>query len=185
MIKEIIIRDFFSFKGEHKIVLNPNINVLLGINGSGKTSFLNAFKLLYEGVSGIGFEALFQGQWGGFHQVANVNSGESSGIELTYVFDQILNTSSPFDKNDVYYSIYIEPSGTSYTLREHLYTINSGKTEKFTYLDFKNGNGKLWVGNSSGSINFEDYKDGDISGQELVLRQITDPIRYPLTHTIR
>jgi hypothetical protein len=33
MIKEIIIRDFFSFKGEYKIVLNPTINVLLGSNG--------------------------------------------------------------------------------------------------------------------------------------------------------
>ena len=66
MIKKVIIENFFSFKEEHTITLNPGINVLLGINGSGKTSFLNAFRLLYEGVAGNGFEALFQTRWGGF-----------------------------------------------------------------------------------------------------------------------
>ena len=56
MIKAIITQDFFSFKGENRIELNDGINILLGINGSGKTTFLNAFRLLYEGVAGIGFE---------------------------------------------------------------------------------------------------------------------------------
>ena len=45
MIKELIIRDFFSFKGEHTIELNTGINILVGVNGSGKTSFLNAITM--------------------------------------------------------------------------------------------------------------------------------------------
>lgn len=39
MIKELIIRDFFSFKGEHTIDLNAGVNILVGVHGSGKTSF--------------------------------------------------------------------------------------------------------------------------------------------------
>ena len=60
MIKELIIRDFFSFKGEHKIELNPGVNILVGVNGSGKTSFLNAITLLYEGIAGGGLSNLFR-----------------------------------------------------------------------------------------------------------------------------
>jgi recombinational DNA repair ATPase RecF len=56
MFKKIILQDFFSFTGVNEIELSPKANVLLGINGSGKTSFLNAFRLLYEGVAGAGFE---------------------------------------------------------------------------------------------------------------------------------
>ena len=172
MIKKIIIQNFFSFKNRNEIKLNSGVNILLGINGSGKTSFLNAFKLLYEGVCGIGFEELFQKQWGGFHEVVNVNQRKASDIQLTYVFDhEVLKRiypSSPFE-TDVHYSISISPSGTGYTIRESLVE------KQFTYLDFKNGKGKL----------FEyDYTGDDISGQELVLRQINDP-RYLPPHTIR
>ena len=41
MLKTIIIDNFFSFKGETTVKLNSEINLLLGINGSGKTSFIN------------------------------------------------------------------------------------------------------------------------------------------------
>lgn len=58
--KELIIRDFFSFKEEHTTELNPGVNILVGINGSGKTLFLNAFTLLYEGIAGGGLSALFR-----------------------------------------------------------------------------------------------------------------------------
>jgi predicted ATPase len=188
MIKKIIIQDFFSFKGKNEIELNSGINILLGINGSGKTSFLNAFKLLYEGVCGIGFETLFQNQWGGFHEVINVNQRQAPYIQLTYIFDhealKKINRSSPFE-TDVHYCVSIYQSGTSYTLKESLYSENKvKKMEQFIYLDFQNGKGKLsaW---ENGNIVFEDYTGDDISGQELVLRQINDPMRYLPSHTIR
>lgn len=64
MLKSIILRDFFSFKGEQKIELTSNINILLGINGSGKTSFINAIRLLSDGIVGEGLIKLIQEQWG-------------------------------------------------------------------------------------------------------------------------
>ena len=37
MIKEIKLRNFFSFKDETTVRLNLGVNILVGINGSGKT----------------------------------------------------------------------------------------------------------------------------------------------------
>lgn len=190
MIKKITIRDFFAFKGTNEIELNTGVNLLLGINGSGKTSFINALRLLYEGVSGIGIERLFQEQWGGFNQVANANGDRKVPyIQITYVFDHSvlkkINQYSPFE-DEVSYRIAISPVGTtSYTIRESLYSKRKGTNDKFTYLEFKNGIGKISVRDSDGNVRFEQYSDGEVSGQELILRQITDPLRYLPSHTIR
>lgn len=190
MLKQIVIRDFFSFKGCNPITLNPGINLLLGINGSGKTSFLNAMRLLYEGVAGVGVEALFQEQWGGFSQVANASGNRKVPyIQIEYTFDHIalkkINPASPFN-DDPTYCITINPMGTNgYMLREKLYSSKKGEQSKpFVYLDFKNGIGKLSTREKSG-IKFNEYQEGEVSGQELILRQITDPSRYLPTHIIR
>lgn len=87
MIKELIIRDFFSFKGEHTSELNPGVNILVGINGSGKTSFLNAVvSLLYEGIVGGGLSALFR-QLGTYNAIVNACGEERPEcFSVTYVF---------------------------------------------------------------------------------------------------
>lgn len=190
MIRKIVICDFFSFKGSTTVELNSGVNLLLGINGSGKTSFINAFRLLYEGVAGMGLETLFQNCWGGFNQVVNVNGNRKPPyIQLTYVFDPValkrINASSPFE-DEVCYRITISPLGTTnYTIAEKLYTKKKDGKGDFIYLDFKNGNGKLSIREASGEVKFEQYREGEVSGQELVLKQITDPQRYLPSHTIR
>ena len=191
MIKEVILQDFFSFRGENRIVLNDGLNILLGINGSGKTTFLNAFRLLYEGVAGNGFEKLFQESWGGYSNVVNANHQDTPDrIKLTFVFDHNklkgLVPKSPF-KNDAYYEITIRPIGkTSYSLAERLFTENSKTTGKsFTYLDFKDGKGVFSVRHSDGVRNEHENYGGDVSSQELVLKQISDPRRYLPSHTIK
>lgn len=191
MIKAIIIQDFFSFRGENKIELNDGLNILLGINGSGKTTFLNAFRLLYEGVAGIGFEKLFQELWGGYMNVVNANHHDiPSQIKLTFIFDykklKIVTPKSPF-KEDAFYEIIITPIGhTSYSIEERLYSENRKSPDKpFEYLKFKDGRGSFSVRHSTGvRIEHENYR-GDVSSQELVLRQISDPRRYLPSHTIK
>lgn len=130
MIKELIIRDFFSFKGEHKIELNSGVNILVGVNGSGKTSFLNAFTLLHEGIAGNGLSALFR-QWGTYNAIINACGEQKPDcFSITYVFDadvlKKIVPASPF-KNDVYYKITVFPigDGTSYSLCETLYSEDS------------------------------------------------------------
>lgn len=190
MIKELIIRDFFSFKGEHKIELNPGINILVGVNGSGKTSFLNAITLLYEGIAGSGLSALFR-QWGTYNAIVNAyGEDKPECFSLTYVFDadvlKKIVPASPF-KKDVYYTITVFPigDGTNYSLCETLYSEDtSGKKKSFSYLEFRNGMGQISVRTKNG-IEVEKYDGGMLSAQELALKQITDPQRYLPSFVVR
>lgn len=190
MIKELIICDFFSFKGEHTIKLNTGVNILLGINGSGKTSFLNAFTMLHEGIAGVGLSALFR-QWGTYTSIVNACGEQKPNcFSITYVFDagvlKKLISASPF-KSDVYYKITVFPigDGTSYSLHETLYSNDSRKNKgKFSYLDFRNGIGQISVRTGKG-IEAEKYGGGMLSAQELVLRQINDPQRYLPSFVVR
>ena len=190
MIKELIVRDFFSFKGEHTIELNIGVNILVGVNGSGKTSFLNAITMLYEGIAGGGLSSLFR-QWGSYNAIVNAcGEVKPDCFSVTYVFDaDVLRkvvSASPF-KKDVYYKITVFPigDGTNYTLCETLYSEdNKGKKKTFSYLEFRNGIGQISVRTKSG-IEVEKYDDGMLSAQELVLRQITDPQRYLPSFVVR
>lgn len=181
MLKTIILKDFFSFKGENKIDLNSGANLLLGINGSGKTSFINALRFLYEGVSGAGIENLIQSQWGGFYQIANCTGRDKTEeIQITYVFDfnyvNKYNLSKDFS-SPVFYQITIHPLGTTdYYLDEKLWVEKSKNNDNpVIYLDFHNGKGQLRKLFRIAEPEIENYTNGDISGHELVIKQISDP----------
>lgn len=190
MIKELIIRDFFSFKGEHKIELNQGVNILVGVNGSGKTSLLNAITLLYEGISGVGLSALFR-QWGTYNAIINAcGEDKPDCFSITYVFDaealKKIVPASPF-KKDVNYTITVFPigDGTNYSLCETLYSEDcKNRKRSFSYLEFRNGIGQISVRTKSG-IEVEKYDSGMLSAQELVLRQVTDPQRYLPSFVVR
>lgn len=189
MLESIIIQDFFSFRGKTEITLNKGVNILLGINGSGKTSFINALRLLYEGIAGDGLVKLIQEQWGGYDQVVNFNGERTAPYaQITFIFSHNklneLNPAAGF-KADVHYRITIRRSGTSYVLDEKVFTRHNANSEaSFTYLDFANGNGKISALTRNGIV-LQDYTGADVSGKELVLRQINDPIHYLPTHTLR
>ena len=191
MLKSVIIKDFFSFKGNTKISLNHGQNLLLGINGSGKTSFINALRLLTEGICGSGVENLIQTQWGGYSQILNCTGREKSdNIQITYVFDcdeiNKFNKSKIFH-SDVFYQVTINPLGTTdYFLEEKLWTKHSlNKERDFVYLDFHNGQGRISKRTRDEAVIFQDYSNGDISGRELVLKQINDPIQFLPIHTVK
>ena len=189
MLKSIIIQDFFSFKGKKEIKLNNGVNILLGINGSGKTSFINALRLLSEGIAGDGLAKLIQEQWGGYDHIVNFNGERTAPCaQITYIFSYSelneLNPAAGFNA-DVHYRITIKRSGTSYVLNEQVFTQHRTKKDtSFTYLDFANGNGKISTRTQEGIV-LQDYTGTDVSGKELVLRQINDPIHYLPTHTLR
>lgn len=191
MLSAVIIKNFFSFKEETRIELNTGVNILLGINGSGKTSFINALRLLFEGITGDGVEKLLQTQWGGFGQIINcTGKDKGNNIQLTFIFDNYevnkFNHSANFHSS-VYYRITINPLGsTDYFLDEKLWTEHSQDSNKsFVYLDFHNGQGHLSKKTQKFGVDFQNYTNGDISSHELVLRQINDPNQYLPIHTIR
>lgn len=167
MIKKITIQSFFSFK-QHSapIVLNSGSNLLVGINGTGKSNFLKAVKLLHEAVVGIGLEKLLN-MWGGVLNIMNFGAHDIDEVVLTYEFDEnaLLNNNDEngFKENPIY-EIRIKKQGnSSYTLQEVL------KTSEFIFLHSDKGQGNVFKDNSLTPLSGEYIKE-----QELVLRQLGD-----------
>ncbi len=188
MLKSITIKNFFSFAEETTIKLNEGVNLLLGINGSGKTSFINALRLLSEGVAGDGMNKLIQEQWGGFDQLINLNGEESpSFAKISFNFNckdlNKIHSAMQFTE-DVVYSLTIRPSGTSYTLSEKISTKGKKGKGSFIFLDFNNGNGKISTRSEQG-IFLQEISGADVSGQESVIRQINDPVHYLPVYVMR
>jgi predicted ATPase len=204
MIKEIKISNFYSF-GNETIVLQPDVNILVGINGSGKSNFFKAVRLIKEGVAGKGlWEHIFQDHG----TIENILfKGENvSSIQLEYIFskDALNESQGELGKikhgnlviikkgikfsNDIVYKIIINKSSTSqnYYIEEKIST-NKG----FVYLKFDNGVGKIretFLTNDSVSKEKKVSHNIDFSNfnpKELALRQISDPSRYAVLDIIK
>jgi len=105
MLKKIRLQNFLSFKDE-TIELNPNANVLVGINGSGKTNFLKAIRILAAAFSeNVSFENLIS-KLGGYDLIKYNKSHESEDIKITYFYECILGNDMEFSVLE--YSITIQ-----------------------------------------------------------------------------
>lgn len=90
MIKSITIENFFSFAGKTEIELNPGVNMLVGINGSGKTNFLRALRLAKAVYfSDENTDNLIMRDWGGLSKVVNSSKGNQGEV---YVDVEFLNS---------------------------------------------------------------------------------------------
>ena len=85
MIKSVRLQNFFSFEDE-TIELHPEANVFVGINGSGKSNILKAFKLLQEGMAGR-LRQLILDQWGGYDAIRFKGDKNNDPIILTFLID--------------------------------------------------------------------------------------------------
>jgi len=185
MLKRITLENFFSFGEPTTIELNPGVNLLVGINGSGKSNFLKAIRLLHEAVVGKGFEKTFLQEWGGFDNVANVSGGTKDYIKLSYVF--CYPTMLGFDKHKIInsgikeeatYEVRIYKSGnTNYYFDEYL-TVDYNEKGPKVVIDIKNNKGKvtLLTDEESGKGQLIDYPNNGMSygflASELILRQL-------------
>ncbi|OQY54633.1 MAG: chromosome segregation protein SMC [Candidatus Parabeggiatoa sp. nov. 2] len=191
MISKITLENFFSFRHPTTIELNPDINILVGINGSGKSNFLKAIHLLQESIIGNGLETVFLKEWSGFNAVINFNQQQQDYIKLSFEFDKnvIKNVMQkggyPFPNNPIY-EISIFPAGmTSYYLKEKLYTSGIKPDDNdFIYMEMDNAQGVIST-REGGKVGIQRYPQENnqlnFRSTEPVLRQISDPDRfYPL-----
>ena len=118
MIKKITIQNFFSFGNEQTIELNADTNVLVGINGTGKSNFIKAIRLLKAYISANEFEKLFMQKWGGFSGACNFIHPDASIIYLRYEFDKnvVSNFDDTFNKDDYHIEFTIRKIGNSYDI---------------------------------------------------------------------
>ena len=188
MIKEIKITNFYGFQ-ESTVVLQPDTNILIGINGSGKSNFLKAIKFLKEGVSGVGLQKHILENLGGFDNIFFKGYLEGSkSISLEFILDahQISQNRNGFRfTDDISYKITLIRSLST----QNFYLIEKITNEKgFLYLDFNNGNGKLTEKTEGGLNNKTNLKNySDFNPRELVLRGIseTENDRYFALTTIK
>lgn len=190
MISKITLENFFSFKSPTTIELNQNINILLGINGSGKSNLLKAIQLLNESVTGQGLEKIFLKEWGGFNAVANFNGDKKDYIKLSFEFDKnainnVLQQGFRFPHNPIYEIQIISSGRTSYFLKEKLYAKSARPGgDDYIYLEMDNAKGSIST-RENRRISRQYYpqrkNQADLKSTELVLTQISDPDRfYPL-----
>ena len=187
MLKSITLENFYSFAEPTKIEINSGINVLIGINGSGKSNFLKAIELLYESIAGIGLEKIFLRDWGGFENVANFST-QKDYIKLTYEFDKTyLKEIEGFKfKTNILYEITIHKIGeTNYSLSERLSSINQNRNPPFVYLEINNSKGQVSTREKEGKTGLQYYSKSDFKASEPVLRQLSDPERFYPQFTFR
>jgi predicted ATPase len=123
MLKSIRLVNFYSFR-DSTIELNNGANVLVGINGSGKSNFFKAFDLLNEAINGKGLrrhilelggvnEILFQGE----------REHDEISIELTLSLPKSFREigENPIGE-DIFYHLTIVPTQTEYFLKEKLFS---------------------------------------------------------------
>lgn len=187
MIKEIKITNFYSFN-QTTINLHANTSILIGINGSGKSNFIKAIKLLREGVAGVGLKKHILDNLGGFDNSffkgsKKIEDTQSISIEFKFDRNEINQNGSGFKfTDDVIYRINIikSPSLLNYYIEEKI-TNEKG----FVYLDFLNGVGHLneKLSERNNKTNLVRYADFD--PQELALKEISDTDRYFALTTIK
>ncbi|MEA5425618.1 AAA family ATPase [Arcicella lustrica] len=188
MIKKITIQNFFSFGSEQTIELNADTNVLVGINGTGKSNFIKAISLLYEIVLGD-FEKLFSEKWGGFSGVMNFINPDAEEITISYEFDKDFLKKSfhgyfLFPANPVY-QVKIHKKGIAgYSLSEWIYNKSKKKgLAPFTYL--KVDRGTYGVISEKGDNEVKIQRIELFKPNESVFKQINDPDRYFPIYTLK
>ena len=188
MIKEVTLKNFLSFQKE-TFFFNKAQNIMIGINGSGKSNFIKAIRLLKEGVSGLGLKKFVIDKLGGYDNIHFKSSeikGGQSFISLEFVFDcEILRSFGFKFLDDLRYKIdlFKSPSTSNYYVREEI-----KNSKGFVYLDFENGVGALNELDKAETnykktkpVKYHDF----IEPTELALSKVFDTDRYFVLSTIR
>jgi predicted ATPase len=127
MLKSITIENFFSFGKPTKIELNAGLNILVGINASGKSTIIKALQLLYETVCGKGYEKLIMEDWGGFEAVQNYTIQEKHIIVIFEFSKDYLNKFSEekWTENPIYFLGISKNKNNVVQAFDSLYTKNA------------------------------------------------------------
>ncbi len=183
MIKSIVLKNFFSFR--NVTIELKQLNVLVGINGVGKSNFIKSLQLLRATTIDGSLTDLIMNQWGGFDAMcfAGGDVETSPVVELEYQFDfETLRRYGYSFSEPVYYKIIFEKvaSTQNYSLSERFYTKSNGECA-YWYFKMKNGKGFAREGKSEQySV---DYQLDNTT--ESLLGQVVDKDRYFQIYTLR
>lgn len=139
MIKSITLSNFFSFAEKQTVELDPYVNILIGINGSGKSNFIKAIELLSRGIEEGGMETVAK-EWWGWGNVKNHKfHNDKISIELIFTFDgeSTFDTFEKYKKSDWTYQLkalsYEDYSGGTVPTHEIISFELQGEQQLFDY----------------------------------------------------
>ncbi len=145
MIISITLGNFLSFKLPTTFFLNKGINLMVGINGSGKSNFLKAIEILRKTIAENEIGSIMASM-GGYEGMRNYGTNGSEPISFKFELDSnTVNTANPntpsvFHSNP-FYELAIHKFGeTGFTISEKVYVINPDGTT-FYYADVDRGIG--------------------------------------------
>jgi predicted ATPase len=187
MITSIKISNFYGFD-QADVLLHHHLNILIGINGSGKSNFLRAVKLLKEGVWGVGLKKYIFDSLGGFDNLffkGNLKTNPAQVITIQYTIDANALTKGGYGYrfvDDLIYeiSIHKSPSLQNFYIEERVST-----SKGFVYLEFSNGIGHLSERTEVGNKKSELVRYNDFDPQELALSEVSDTDRYYALTTLK
>ena len=187
MIKSVYFKNFFSIR-EAKVELNQ-LNVLVGINGVGKSNFIKAFQILKATITEGALSELILNKWGGFDAMMFYGTKESAEmdndtVELEYQFDEDISRFGYHFREPVYYRISFKKVGSSqnFSVQESLHTKNADGSRNYQYLFVCNGKGFAREGLSADQHTVK-YQLNTTS--DSLLNQLVDKDRYFQIYTIR
>ncbi|HRI29826.1 MAG TPA: AAA family ATPase, partial [Chitinophagales bacterium] len=180
MIDRISINNLFSF-GQTDIRLCRDVNLLIGINGSGKSNFLKLLSLLQQGIGGVGLKKYIFDYLGGLDNLLtknNVSETPDARLQITLMPEELNRHTNGFEfLNPLTYAITLvkTPGLTNFYVRETI-----ANRQGVVYLEVQNGTGFLLeqpddtIDKSGKRIHYTDFDP-----QELALASVNDTNRYP------
>ena len=114
MIKSITLSNFFSFAEKQTVELDPYVNILIGINGSGKSNFIKAIELLSRGIEDDGAQEVIN-EWGGLNHVKSYKfHNDETPVELIFNFSDFKYNLSLLKKNKSEKAVLIKQELSSF-----------------------------------------------------------------------
>jgi predicted ATPase len=192
MIKSISISRFLSFRElPAPIDLEKGENVLVGINGSGKSNLFKAIKLLKEGIAGIGYEKQLN-HWGGLNEIKHRGKNGFGDFSIRFqfypsLFDGFKNFRSTSQVESIGYTLKVLPNSESksgdFEINEELFLLLPNDSLKYPLAEvaaghcvFYNSDTSLEISNLT--IGKKEYELKRV--QNSAFQQIKDPSAYQL-----
>ena len=177
MLKSIRLVNFYSFR-DTTIELNHGANVLVGINGSGKSNFLKTFELLKAAFNGQGLRRYIL-EIGGVNEMLYQGERENDEIVIELVYEGP-NFSLIVENQElevINYEIRIVPTQTEYYLKEKSWR----KDEVFFEKDAK----QTFVYNNDQKISLRSLFDHDLELFSKMPESVNSEVFLDLIESLR
>lgn len=185
MITSVKISNFFSFRSQ-TITLRSR-NFLVGINGSGKSNFIKALRVLKATIAEGELENLIVNRWGGFDNImfSGTPAGDGQSFSIEYEFNpSVLGDYGYHFQEPIFYKIsFFKLEATqNYTFTEKFFTKTETGKQKYVYMRASRGKGwaREGITNDQHTVAYvlENMSDS-------MLSQLVDKDRYYQIYTLR